>query len=149
MIIIESEKKDFKEINKLVKTEFPYTKKKIKKTAFRMREGNKIFLAKEKEEIFGFIEFRFKGFTAELLGFAVKNKFQKKGVGEKLLSFFLEHCIEKGMKKISLIVKKENLNAKNLYKSKGFFKTKELKKKIDNAVIEEMQLVLEDNISVS
>ena len=149
MIIIEPAKKDFKEINELVKTEFPYTKKKLKKTSSRLKQGNKIFLAKEKEKILGFIEFRFKDFTAELLGFAVKKEFQKKGVGKKLFSFFVEYCVEKGMKKIFLIVKKENLRAKNLYKSKGFFKTKDLKKKIDNSVIEEMQLALEDSIRIS
>jgi len=114
----------------------------MKEISVRVKEGNTVLAAKEKNNLFGFIEFKLNGVNASLLGFAVKKDFRKKGFGKKLLDFFLDFCKKNKIEEISLIVKKNNLQAKKLYESRDFVKTTELKKKIDGSEIEEMKLNL-------
>ncbi len=140
MEIIQAEKKDFNEINKLVENEFPYTKKTIEKINKRINNGNIIFTVKEKNNLVGFIEFKFKDFTVNLLGMAVKKEFRGNKIGKKLLDFLIELCRKKEIKEIMLIVKKNNFTAKKLYEKNGFVKTRELKHKIESSAIEEMKL---------
>ena len=142
MIIIKAQKNEFNEIENLIKNEFPYTKKNMKEISVRVKEGNIVLVAKEKNNLFGFIEFKLNGFNATLLGFAVKKEFREKGLGKKPLNFFVDLCKKNKIENISLIVKTNNFQAKKLYESKGFVKTKELKKKIGGFVIEEMKLDL-------
>jgi ribosomal protein S18 acetylase RimI-like enzyme len=142
MNILKAGKKDFNKISKLIKSEFPYTTKNLEKIDLRTKKGNFIFVAKEKRVFFGFIEFKLSEFNANFLGMAVKKEFRRKGIGKKLFDFFIDFCKENEVKTISLIVKKDNVKAKKLYKSKGFIKVKELEKKIENSTIEVMQLNL-------
>ncbi|MFH1664262.1 MAG: GNAT family N-acetyltransferase [archaeon] len=144
MKIIQAEKKHFSEINSLIEDEFPYTKKTIPEISLRERQGSSIFVAEEKKVFMGFIEFKLKGFEASLLGIAVKKEFRKKSIGKKLFDFFIEYCKKNSVKKISLLVKKENLHAKTIYKSRGFAEAGELEKKIDGFVINRMQLTLDE-----
>jgi ribosomal-protein-alanine N-acetyltransferase len=149
MKIIKAKEKDFKEINELIEREFSYTTKGMPAIKQRIKQGNLVFIARNKNVFFGFIEFKLNEFTASLFGISVKKEFRKKGIGKKLLNFFVDYCKKKGTKKISLIVKKNNFKAKNLYKSKGFIKAQELNKKIDGSTIEKMELTLEEYLGVS
>jgi len=142
MQIIPAEKKHFSEINSLIEEEFSYTKKAMPKISLRLRQGSFIFVAEEKSVFFGFIEFKLKDFTACLLGMVTKKEFRGKNTGKKLIDFLIEFCRKNEIKKIFLIVKKENFNAKKLYSSKGFIKTRQLEKKIDGSVVERMELNL-------
>lgn len=142
MNIIKAQKNDFNEINSLIEGEFPYTKKRMNKISDRLNDGSTVFVAKEKNNFFGFIEFKFNGCDAKLLGLAVKKNFREKGVGKKLFDFFLGLCKKSKIEKVSLIVKKNNFQAKKLYKSRDFIKTGVLKKKIEDKTIESMELNL-------
>ncbi|PIN98762.1 MAG: hypothetical protein COT90_02565 [Candidatus Diapherotrites archaeon CG10_big_fil_rev_8_21_14_0_10_31_34] len=142
MKIIKAPEKDFNEINNLIENEFPYLKKEKTIVSERIIKGNLVFVAKEKNSLFGFIEFQLKEKNAVLLGFAVKKKFRGKGAGKKLFDFFIDFCKKNKTEKIFLIVKKNNFQAKKLYNSRGFIKTGFLEKKIDDSEIEKMELNL-------
>lgn len=144
MEIIQAEKKDFNEINKLIEDEFPYTKKTLEKINKRIKKGSIIFAVKEKHNLLGFIEFKFKDFTANLLGMAVKKEFRGNKIGKNLLDFFVELCRKKEIKEIMLIVKKNNSIARRLYEKNGFVETRELKNKIESSAIVEMKLNLDE-----
>lgn len=144
MKIVKVRKKDFSEIQEMIESEFPYTKKTLEKTEARIKNKNLIFTAINGIKLLGFVEFKLNKEKAGFFGMAVKQKFRCKGIGKKLFRFFLDYCRKKQIKKISLIVKKDNLLAKKIYLSEGFFKVKELEKKIDGSIVEEMQLNLEE-----
>jgi len=147
MKIIKAEQKDFEEINCLAEEEFPYTKKNLDKIELRIKKGNFIFVAKDQKTFLGFIEFKLAGPLAFLFGLAVKKEFRGDGIGKKLFDFFIKFSQKNNITKISLIVKKDNLQAKKLYKSNGFVIVKELEKKIENSLIEEMELDLSNSPS--
>jgi ribosomal protein S18 acetylase RimI-like enzyme len=144
MKIVKARKKDFSGIQKMVESEFPYTKKTIEKIETRIKNKSLIFTAIKGKELLGFVEFKLNKEKAGFFGLVVKQEFRGKGIGRKLFSFFLDYCRKKQIKKISLIVKKDNLKAKNLYLSEGFFKVKELEKTIEDSTVEEMQLNLDE-----
>ncbi len=149
MRIIKATKKDFIQIKKLIEEEFPYTKTKMEKISDRIKKGNKIFVAKQENNFLGFVEFKLNKLDANFFGMVVKKESRRKGIGKKLFDFFIDFCKKNKISKVSLIVKKENIKAKNLYKSKGFVKSRELEKKIDGSIIEKMDLNLNEFKGVS
>lgn len=91
------------------------------------------FVFEEKYEIKGFISILNNDFIAALF---VDVRYQKKGIGEKLINFSL-----KKYKKLNLAVYVNNLNAVNFYKNKGF---KILKKQL-NADSKFFEYIMEYN----
>ncbi len=57
---------------------------------------------------------------AELYRIAVSDNFRRRGLGEKLLSAFIEECKNRNGEKIFLEVRSRNLPAISLYKKAGF-----------------------------
>ncbi len=124
MQINEISKKDFKEIKKLIKQEFPYHKITEKQYFEKIKKNNlKVFCGKQKKEVIGYIEIKFFPETTEtsrINAIAVKQKFREKGFGKKLLMHAINYLKEIGIENIVLIVLKENIQALKFYKKNGF-----------------------------
>lgn len=59
---------------------------------------------------------------AELYRIAVSDKFRRRGIGERLLTDFLEQCRKRGAGKVFLEVRSRNIPAISLYEKAGFEK---------------------------
>jgi len=58
--------------------------------------------------------------TVHLGGFTIKNGFQGRGIGAKIISEIKEHCEKENKIRIELTVDVDNMRAINLYKKMGF-----------------------------
>lgn len=144
MQIKELSEKHFKKAEELIKTEFPYIGATVEKISQRLaRPEAFIFEATEKNEFAGFIDLSLFENKGAINGFSVQKKFRNKGIGKKLLEFGIEFLKENGAQKIRLLVKKENEQAKKLYKKQGFKFIGMHPKKISGKEIEEMELIFE------
>lgn len=73
------------------------------------------------EEIpLGFICFRNVGEESELLNIAVSSHHRQKGLGKKLMAFYIDFCKGAGITKYFLEVSPENVSALHLYQSFGY-----------------------------
>ena len=136
-MIAEATEKDIAELTRLIAEEFSYTKFNAEKLSQRMKKpGIFVFKKTENKKLIGFIEFEIIGPVAMLNALSVKKEFRKQGHGKELLDFAIQFLEEIPVKKINLLVKKNNQIAKKLYKSAGFSFEKMHGKKIDNTEIE-------------
>lgn len=141
MVIEKIGKKDIDEISALIKKEFPYVWANPKSLENRLKHSEIfVFVSREKNELTGFVDFSLVQAIGRINGFSVKEKFRKKGYGQKLLQFAVEFMKENGAEKIHLLVKTENAVAKKMYKTAGFHFTKMHPKKIDGSMVEEMEI---------
>ncbi|MBU1120472.1 MAG: GNAT family N-acetyltransferase [archaeon] len=136
------EEKDLKEISELILEEFPYVEPFKEKLGQRINE-KKVFVFKlvEEKELIGFIDFQLRKGIGRINAVTVKKDFRRKGYGSELLKFAVDFLKERNAERITLLVKKENLDAKKLYERNGFRVKRELEKRIDDSVIEEMELM--------
>lgn len=72
---------------------------------------------KNREEIIGFICFRILEEESELLNIGVHPKERLKGIGKRLMKFYLDYCIERGVKRFFLEVNVNNFSAFHLYQT--------------------------------
>lgn len=145
MVIEKIKGKDIKEISSLVKKEFPYVGANLKSIENRLKNPEVfVFVFREKNELAGFIDFSLAQAIGGINGFSVKEKFRKKGIGQKLLDFAVEFLKENGAEKIHLLVKTENAVAKKIYKNAGFKFAKIHPKKIEGSMVEEMEIGFKD-----
>lgn len=72
---------------------------------------------KNRKEIIGFICFRIVGEESELLNIGVHPKERGKGIGKRLMNFYIDYCKEKGVKNLFLEVSVNNLLAFHLYQT--------------------------------
>lgn len=72
---------------------------------------------KNREEIIGFICFRIVGEESELLNIGVHPKERLKGIGKRLMNFYIDYCKERGVKSFFLEVSVNNLSAFHLYQT--------------------------------
>lgn len=96
---------------------------------------SKVFVLENKKEIIAFVCFRCVPPSAELLNFAVGNKFLRQGLGSALLYDAIEDLSVCGVKEITLEVSVQNAAAAALYK-KFSFQTVSLRKKFYNNKID-------------
>ena len=89
-------------------------------------------------------ELRKKG-KAIVNGISVLSEHRRKAIGEKLMQYAVKFLRKKKVKEILLLVKVGNFPAKKLYKKVGFRFNRYFDKKIDNSIVEEMQLLLDGN----
>lgn len=68
----------------------------------------------------GFICFRHIGEESELFNVCVHPRYRHKGLGRRLMAFYIDFCAQKGVKKIFLEVSPLNLPALRLYHSLAF-----------------------------
>lgn len=72
------------------------------------------------KRIIGFICFRIVGEESELLNIGVHPQARLKGMGKKLMDFYINYCRERGVKNFFLEVSAENLPAFHLYQTFGY-----------------------------
>ncbi|MGV3026943.1 N-acetyltransferase family protein [Clostridium thermobutyricum] len=144
MIIRAYKDEDFKEIEELymdgrmrevntcgINNIIDFTKDDIK---FKKFNNGRNFVVDVDGEIAGFICLN----SPEVSLLYIKRNFTGKGIGKKLLTFGINE-IKKTIKdgeKISLDLFSENLLAKRLYESLGFFKTNEFPREVDGKVVQ-------------
>jgi len=146
MKIAKASGKHIAEITALVEKEFPYFRRTNKKLLEMLEERIiEFWAAVENEKLLGFIEIGFlEQGIARINGLSVKEKARGRGIGKKLLKFALQKMREKGIERMLLLVKQENTKAKELYKSFGFEFIGLYHRKLDKAVVEEMELGLNE-----
>ena len=96
------------------------------------------FVAKNKNEILGFIGITKNIDFVEILNVVVKKDFRNKGIGNQLLQKIIEVAKEMKMQEIYLEVNEKNENAIKLYEKNNFKKIGERKKYYngkDNAIL--------------
>ena len=149
MKVEEVKEADFAEIVSLIKGDFPYVSVDRKKIGERLSSG-KIFVLKavEGEKLLGFIEAELlEAGVARINGLTVKEEFRGKGTATLLLDGMLALLKKKKMRRVMLLVKQGNSEAKNLYQKKGFKFMGLYQRELDNSVVEEMELDLEQSES--
>ena len=87
----------------------------------------KIFLAVENNLIVGYIAIREENKEVEITLLAVLKKYQRKGIGRKLLEYVLKLARKKKFKQVILEVRKDNSRAIKLYKKFDFVVVKSRK----------------------
>lgn len=145
MQIVKAQDSDFREISGLIMREFPYMNATPEK--LRERTGRKnyfIYKAVANKELAGFVDFEIgsSGELGKLNGLEVKEKFRARGIGRELLKFAVEFMQGAGCRRIQLLVKEKNEKAKALYREFGFEFVGMYSKRLDNSLVEIMELDL-------
>lgn len=148
--IVPIEPKDVPVLLKLISKEFPY--KSFDEEQFNERVLQPsvfVFKIVQGKELAGFIDLEFlsEG-VGRITAMSVLEKFRGKNLGKKLAEFAINFFKKQACRKIVLLVRKENEAAKKIYALAGFQKTRTLEKKIDDAIVEEMELALEKGKAV-
>ena len=119
-------KAGIEDINKIAKVELGsgYHKKKFNpfpmlRKIFKDKK-EEIFVAVKSGEIIGYIGLRIENRICEIALLGVLKKYQKKGVGKKLIKYILKICQENRLNKIILEVRNDNFKALALYLKYGF-----------------------------
>ncbi len=144
MEILRAEEKDVKEILPLIQREFSYAKMTAEKALHRIHKKNfRLFKAVENKKIIGFLELEKLDYnTARINGLSVNAEQRKKGFGKQLIEFAIGYLKKKNIRRILLLVKQSNTEAKKLYAEAGFQFNGLLENKIENETIEELELDL-------
>ena len=144
MRIESAEETDLDEIGKLIKGEFPYVERSIDSLREKIRQGIiVIFKAVDGGKILGFAEAEFLGEgIARINGLTVKHGQRGSGVGKKLLDKALNFLKGNDVARVLLLVKESNKKAKKMYEGMGFQFIGLYHRKLDGAVVEEMELDL-------
>lgn len=79
-----------------------------------------ILVAKEKEVIVGYAILYYVLDEGELARIAVRDAYQRQGVGHQLMECVFKTCKEQGITRILLEVRESNERARNFYKKHGF-----------------------------
>jgi len=135
---------DIPEIIGMIDSEFPYKGMTEKEMEERLN-GSRVFVFRTKvgREVAGFVDVELKaGGKAFVNGISVLADYRRNAIGEKLMQYAIKFLKKKGVKEIQLLVKVGNFPAKKLYKKVGFRFNKYFHKKIDNSIVEEMQLTI-------
>ena len=85
---------------------------------------NTIFLVAEiNNTVVGFLSSIYNSKNARLLMLAVHPFYRRRGIGSELMDSFLQLCISKGIKRITLEVRPSNTDAITFYRKRGFITT--------------------------
>lgn len=105
--------------------------------------NNHYLIAKQNNEILGYIGISYIIDTADIISIVVSKKHTKKGIASLLLNNIFEFCKLNNISKIMLEVRETNIPAQNLYLKHGFEKISERKNYYDgkeNAYIMEKKI---------
>ena len=105
--------------------------------------NNHYLIAKQNNEILGYIGISYIIDTADIISIVVSKKHTKKGIASLLLNNIFEFCKSNNISKIMLEVRETNIPAQNLYLKHGFEKISERKNYYDgkeNAYIMEKKI---------
>ncbi|GEM_PF-1684059 len=136
------ERRDFPEIIEIIRSEFPGSALDSPFLEKRFLEEN-VFLMKlcKKNRILGFADVEiFDGETARIAVLVVRKDSRDKGVGKTLLSEVTGFLKERGIERVSVLIRQGNERAKRLYSSQGFRFVALYQAKESGEAVEEMEL---------
>jgi ribosomal protein S18 acetylase RimI-like enzyme len=132
------EESDIEDILSIINEAFPYVT--FSKELIKEKLKNKdFFLVKlhQKNILVGFLELEFiSKEIVRLNAIFISEAFRGQGFATELLKKAIHECKRKRVKKIFLLVKEENIAAKELYKKRKFNFTKFHDKELDSSKIE-------------
>lgn len=100
---------------------FPYLKFNMDSILERFQNKNiDYYVALLDGHTIGFVDLDFNNNSPRILGLAVLEEFQDKGIGTRLLHRAEARVKEKGFEKVTLLVSEDNLRARKLYERDGF-----------------------------
>lgn len=131
-------------LNSIIFNEFSYTSPSVKKIKLRLSIPSLyIFKVVEDNEDVGFFELEsVSSNIIRLNGLAVLPNFRNRGIGSFLLNSAIEFAKLNNFSEMVLLVKKDNLSAKNLYLKFGFVFSGLHSALIDDCVVEKYSLSL-------
>ena len=140
--IVPVEQKDAKQIVAMILQEFPYAKMNPEKFLKKIkRKGIRAFKAVEKNAIIGFLELEKTGYdSSQINSLIIALQFRNKGLGKSLLDFAVDFLKKRHIRRIHLLVKQSNAEAKNLYYDAGFRFMALLEHRIENEPVEELEM---------
>ncbi|MDD5148740.1 MAG: GNAT family N-acetyltransferase [Candidatus ainarchaeum sp.] len=138
------EEKDIKEILPIILREFAYTKMNEKKVLRRIHGKNfRIFKAVEAGKIIGFIELEKLDFdSVRINGLSIVPEKRRNGFGKQLIDFAVEFLKKKNIRRIFLLVRQSNTEAKKLYSEAGFKIVGTEPEKFEGETVEDLELNL-------
>ena len=104
-------------IEKSIFNDNPWTKKMIK-SELENHNYKKTLLISDNQNIIGYLMIHFFQIEYHIINFGIKNEYQKKGIGQFFLTFFLNELPINST--VFLEVKQSNFSAIKLYKKLGF-----------------------------
>jgi len=143
-IVQKAAAEDREKILEMIRKEFPYFSLTEQELWERIRSKNiAVFKASSRKKFAGFIEVEFlNGNEARINGLTIKEEYRGKKAATKLLEKAIGFLKRKNIERVRLLVKQSNETAKKLYRQYGFQFTGLYNKKLDNEVVEEMELPL-------
>jgi|SRR3989344_4087883 len=139
--------KDIQSVIGMITDEFPYKGMSAEEMEKRIK-GGKVFVFKtiSGKKMTGFVDVEItQNGKAIINGISVLPEYRRKAIGEKLMNHAIGFARKKGAKDVRLLVKVGNFPAKRLYKKVGFSFNRYFDRKIDNSIVEEMQILLNGN----
>ena len=144
LIIEKMNLKDFKQIKDNLQKDFDdFWNENVLESELK-NDNSLYFVAKNKNEILGFIGITKNIDFVEILNVVVKKDFRNKGIGNQLLQKIIEVAKEMKMQEIYLEVNEKNENAIKLYEKNNFKKIGERKKYYngkDNAILMSIKIL--------
>jgi len=118
-----AKKEDVEWIDEIVKVEFPYIEFTKGKIAQKINDPNfNIIIARQANIQVGFCETEFFLLKKEarLNAIFVEDAWRDQGIGKALIAQTINDCKHKKIQRLFLLVKEENIDAKELYKKTKF-----------------------------
>jgi len=142
MIFGKARKSDLVEILKLVEKDFSYTGFDRKKLEQRLSDSDlAVFRLSLGKRLAGFSEIEFfDDGSARLNAISVAEELRGRDLGKKLLDLTVRELRKTDVERVFLLVKRDNVIAKNLYAQCGFRFAGLHDRTIDNSAIERMEL---------
>ncbi len=110
---------------------FPYLKFNMDSVLERFRNKNiEYYVALLDGHTIGFVDVDFNNNSPRILGLAVLEEFQGKGIGTRLLHRAIARVKEKGFRRVTLLVSEDNSRARRLYEREGFVEEGVFNKKL-------------------
>ncbi len=138
-IFVPAKESDISWLNNVIKDQFPYTvfcehdiAQKISDDSFF------VWCAYQNNIQLGFIEAQFflENNSCRLNAVWVEDSFRRNGVATNLIKKVIRECMKRNIPELFLLVKEENIAAKELYKKMGFTFKQIHDKIIDNSKVE-------------
>jgi ribosomal protein S18 acetylase RimI-like enzyme len=134
---------DVQDMLSIINIEFPYTKFDEDSIIKKINSENFFLIKNHRNNILvGFLELEFFDKNARLNAVFVGDVFRRQGIAKGLLKKAFKECKKRKIKKIFLLVKKDNFVAKNFYENNGFVFSRIHDKEIDCCEVEVFERII-------
>jgi ribosomal protein S18 acetylase RimI-like enzyme len=128
---------DVQDMLSIINIEFPYTKFDEDSIRKKINSENFFLIKNHRNNILvGFLELEFFDKDARLNAVFVGDVFRRQGIATKLLEKAFKECKKRKIKKIFLLVRKDNSVAKSFYENNDFVFSRIHDKEIDGCEVE-------------